>query len=641
MFNWLTQVFAVSKFSLQTLPQRKGAALSAVFGIAGVVAVLVGVLSIAQGIRLMVQNSGEPENAIVLRSGSDSEMMSGFGGRQTEIIADAPGIARYSGGAMASPELFVIINLPKRSTGTDANVPLRGVSPAAFEVRSNLEISQGRMFEWGLSELVVGVGASQEFSGLELGSSIEVGGEQWPVVGLFEAGGGLAEGEIWADAAVVQPAYRRGNSYQSVYAKLTSVEAFGEFKDSLTTDPRLNVKVAQATEFYSQQSTVLRGIIVGLGTLIAGLMGLGAIFGALNTMYTAVSARTREIATLRALGYRGRVGLPRVRWFPGRDDQLAKLQPDRIRLRRQRRAAQERDPLRGSDRAGRRFLSGDSGGTHAGSDGVAGGVGDLPRCLAPRRRRLLESLPMAAGSPAVREIPEGSAGPVERQRIVAVGRDGRILEQLEDLFNESAVDVQVVEDPQNALSLIATFPLELVLVEYPLPDGSLAEFIAEASKSATGDPKIVVLADESALTDLLEVVGDRCPVIGCGEPESFRARVAAHLRKWPERQRRLMVRMQVRVGEGGVDRLAQTENISESGVLIRTKERIPVGSEVDLELNLPEMASPVQLSGKVVRHAEAAGGGMQGMGIAFTRLANEAAERLNQYLERSLSHAPA
>ena len=303
MFNWFAQVFAVSKLSLQTLPERKGAALSAVFGIAGVVAVLVGVLSIAQGIRLMVQNSGEPENAIVLRSGSDSEMMSGLGGPQTEIVADAPGIARYAGGAMASPELFVIINLPKRSTGTDANVPLRGVSPAAFEVRSNLEITQGRMFEWGLSELVVGLAASGEFSGLELGSSIEVGGEQWPVVGIFEAGGGMAEGEIWADAAVVQPAYRRGNSYQSVYTKLTSVEAFSEFKDALTADPRLNVKVVQATEFYSDQSTVLRGIIIGLGSLIAGLMGLGAIFGALNTMYTAVSARTREIATLRALGF--------------------------------------------------------------------------------------------------------------------------------------------------------------------------------------------------------------------------------------------------------------------------------------------------------------------------------------------------
>lgn len=304
MLNWLIQVYAVTRFSLQSLPERKGAALSSVFGIAGVVAVLVGVLSIAQGIRLMVESSGAPDNAIVLRSGSDSEMMSGLGGSQTEIITDAPGIARNDAGPIASPELFVIINLPKRSTGTDANVPLRGVSAAAFDTRSSLTMVQGRRFTPGLSELVVGVGAAREFAGLDLGASLEVAGEQWPIVGLFEAGGGIAEGEIWADAAVVQGAYRRGNSYQSVYARLSSPGAFTEFKDALTTDPRLNVKVVRASEFYSEQSTVLRGIIVGLGSLIAGLMGLGAMFGALNTMYSAVAARSREIATLRALGFK-------------------------------------------------------------------------------------------------------------------------------------------------------------------------------------------------------------------------------------------------------------------------------------------------------------------------------------------------
>ncbi len=304
MLNWFLQVFAVTRYSLQSLPERKGTALTSVVGIAGVVAVLVGVLSIAQGIRHMVESSGDPTTAIVLRSGSDSEMMSGLGGPQAEIITDAPGIAGNDAGPIASPELFVIINLPKRSTGTDANVPLRGVSPAAFDARSNLHIVQGRRFTPGLSELVVGVGAAREFAGLDLGASLEVAGEQWPIVGLFEAGGGIAEGEIWADAAVVQGAYRRGNSYQSVYARLSSPGAFTEFKDALTTDPRLNVKVVRAADFYSEQSTVLRGIIVGLGSLIAGLMGLGAMFGALNTMYSAVAARSREIATLRALGFK-------------------------------------------------------------------------------------------------------------------------------------------------------------------------------------------------------------------------------------------------------------------------------------------------------------------------------------------------
>ncbi len=304
-FNWLSQVVSVTGFSLRTLPERKGSSAAAVFGIAGVVAVMVGVLSIASGIIQTMKNSAAPENAIVLRSGSDTEMMSGLSGDNAKLVAEAPGIARYAGGPIASSELFVIINLPKRSTGTDANVPLRGVVPAAFEVRDRFRLTAGRHFEWGLNEVIVGAGAVREFAGLELGGSLEVGQERWPIVGIFEAGGGIAESEIWCDAAVLQPAFRRGNSYQSVYAKLTARGAFPEFKDNLTTDPRLNVKVLHEDEYYSSQSAMLTNLITGLGTIIAVIMGLGALFGALNTMYTAVSARTREIATLRALGFNG------------------------------------------------------------------------------------------------------------------------------------------------------------------------------------------------------------------------------------------------------------------------------------------------------------------------------------------------
>ncbi|TNF71492.1 MAG: FtsX-like permease family protein [Acidobacteria bacterium] len=303
--NWFSQVVSVTGFGLRTLPERKGSSAAAVFGIAGVVAVMVGVLSIANGIIQTMKNSAAPENAIVLRSGSDTEMMSGLSGDNAKLVAEAPGIARYTDGPIASSELFVIINLPKRSTGTDANVPLRGVVPAAFEVRDRFRLTEGRRFEWGLNEVVVGAGAAREFAGLELGGSLEVGSERWPIVGIFEAGGGIAESEIWCDAAVLQPAYRRGNSYQSVYAKLTARGAFPEFKDSLTTDPRLNVKVLHEDEYYSSQSAMLTNLITGLGTIVALIMGLGAFFGALNTMYTAVSARTREIATLRALGFSG------------------------------------------------------------------------------------------------------------------------------------------------------------------------------------------------------------------------------------------------------------------------------------------------------------------------------------------------
>ncbi len=304
MFNWISQVISVIGFSIRSLPQRKGSSLAALLGIAGVVAVMVGVLSIAQGVLKTMQSSVGDSNAIVLRSGADSEMMSGLAGDETRIIAEAPGIARDANGAVASPELFVVINLPMRSTGTDANVPLRGVQAFAMSVRENFKMIEGRMFEWGLNEVIVGKGAGQQFAGLDVGSSIEVGQEKWPVVGVFEVNGGLSESEIWVDAAVLQPAYRRGNSYQAVYAKLDTRESFDEFKDSLTSDPRLNVKVMRESEYYDSQSTVVYNMITGLGTIIAVIMGLGAVFGALNTMYTAVSSRTREIATLRALGFR-------------------------------------------------------------------------------------------------------------------------------------------------------------------------------------------------------------------------------------------------------------------------------------------------------------------------------------------------
>jgi putative ABC transport system permease protein len=304
VFNWVTQIFAVTLFSMRSLPQRKGSSAAAMLGIAGVVAVMVGVLSIAQGVLKTMESSAGEKNAIVLRSGSDSEMMSGLGGDDTRIIAEAPGIARDEGSALASPELFVIINLPMRSTSTDANVPLRGVQAQALKVRESFKLVEGRMFEWGLNEVIVGTGAQKQFAGLDIGQSIEVGQDKWPIVGVFETDGGLAESEIWVDAAVLQPAYRRGNSFQSVYVKLNSRDAFDEFKDTLTSDPRLNVKPMREADYYASQSTVVYNMITGLGTLIAVIMGLGAVFGALNTMYTAVSGRTREIATLRALGFR-------------------------------------------------------------------------------------------------------------------------------------------------------------------------------------------------------------------------------------------------------------------------------------------------------------------------------------------------
>jgi putative ABC transport system permease protein len=303
MLNWLSQVASVTLFNLRTIPERKGAALATAVGIAGVVGVLVGVLSIAEGLRAAMTVTGAQDVVIVLRSGADTEMTSGLSREEVRLIADAPGIARTADGPLASAELFVIINLPKRSTGTDANVPLRGVERTAMQVRGDVRIIEGRTFGLGRNEVIVGAGAARAFAGLAVGEGIRVGQNQWQVVGVFAGGGGAAESEIWTDAAVLQPAYHRGDSFQAVYAKLTSPQALQDFKDALTTNPRLKVKALRQTEFLSEQSSVLTGFIENIGVTIAALMALGALFGALNTMYSAVAARTREIATLRALGF--------------------------------------------------------------------------------------------------------------------------------------------------------------------------------------------------------------------------------------------------------------------------------------------------------------------------------------------------
>jgi putative ABC transport system permease protein len=301
--NWMSQVASVTKLSLETILERRGSSAAAMFGIAGVVAVFVAVLSIAQGFRRAMIVSGDPGSALVMRSGSDTEMMSLILGTEARLIADAPGVARGDQGPLASTELFVVINLPKRSTGTDANVPLRGVSAGALAVHRAVRLVAGRLFEPGRNEVIVGVGAAHEFAGLDLGATLQVGRSAWTIVGRFSADGGLAESEIWTDAPVLQAAYHRGNSYQSVHARLTSPGAFPAFQAALQADPRLNVKAIRQTDYYAEQSRTVYQLITRLGTLVASLMAIGAIFGALNTMYTAVSTRTREIATLRALGF--------------------------------------------------------------------------------------------------------------------------------------------------------------------------------------------------------------------------------------------------------------------------------------------------------------------------------------------------
>jgi putative ABC transport system permease protein len=301
--NWFAQTIAVTGVTLRSIGQRLGASAAAVVGIAGVVIVFTSVLSIAEGFRVAMTEKGDPRRVIVLRSGADTEMTSGFGGDSARIIMDAPGIERSPEGPNASAELFVIVGHPLKRSGTDANVPLRGISPEALRVRPEVRIAEGRMLEPGTNEIVVGRAASRQFEGLDVGTTVRWGESAWRVVGIFEADGSVAESELWCDAKVLQPAYRRGNSYQSVLARLESEDAFQAFKDTLTADPRLNVTVVKEADYYAEQSRVLQGIIRTIGFGIAALMGLGAIFGAVNTMYSAVSSRTREIATFRALGF--------------------------------------------------------------------------------------------------------------------------------------------------------------------------------------------------------------------------------------------------------------------------------------------------------------------------------------------------
>jgi len=291
-------------YNFRSIRQRWTSTIVAVLGIAGTVGVFVAMLSLARGFQATLVASGSPDNALVMRAGSPSEMMGGVTLDSIRVIQDAPGIARDSNGPLVTQEVVGVVPIPLISTGTDANVQVRGVSPNVLDIRKFVKIGQGRMFNPGVSEIIVGKNASKSYAGLTLGNKIDMAGGHWEVVGVFDAGGSAFDSEIWCDSHVLNDILKRpSNIFQSVTVHLASTDSFKALKDSLTSDPRLNVDVTREVDYYAKQSTTMTKLIKILGGFVAAIMAVGAIFGALNTMYSAVSERGREIATMRALGF--------------------------------------------------------------------------------------------------------------------------------------------------------------------------------------------------------------------------------------------------------------------------------------------------------------------------------------------------
>src|SRR5512141_2285458 len=301
--SWWNQVTTVTAMNIRNLPSRLGTSLVAVVGIGGVVAVLVSLLSMGEGFRAALDLSGRDDVAMILRGGSGDELSSSFSRAECDVVASAPGILHDVRGAMASGEIYTIVDLPMRSTGTGANVPFRGVTMRGPQVRQGFAMVAGRIFESGRDEVIAGRGVFAQFGNIGLGQTVVWGSHAWKVVGVFEAGGSVSESEVWTDLPVLQGVYRRGNTVQVVRAQLTSAGALDTLKANLEKDRRVNVSVRSGKQFYAAQSRILIGLVKYVGTTIAILMGIGAVFAALNTMYSAVSSRTREIATLRALGF--------------------------------------------------------------------------------------------------------------------------------------------------------------------------------------------------------------------------------------------------------------------------------------------------------------------------------------------------
>jgi putative ABC transport system permease protein len=297
------QILAVTALSLRSVPQRLGTSAVTILGIAGVVVVFVGLLSMAQGFRRAMMTGGDPLTAIVLRSGASSETGSMLGPDTVRLVKDAPGIAHRDGESQASAEFVVVLRHARAGTDKPMNIALRGVEQPAFAIRDEIRILDGRTFQPGRYEVIVGRAAARQIGNLATGQSVQWGGSTWEIVGTFEGNGGNIESEVWCDINMLQQAFRRQNAFQTVYARLESPESLDVLRTGLASDPRLEVDIRRESDYYAEQSRSLTGLITTAGVFIAVLMGAGAILTAVSTMYASVVSRTREIGTLRAIGF--------------------------------------------------------------------------------------------------------------------------------------------------------------------------------------------------------------------------------------------------------------------------------------------------------------------------------------------------
>jgi putative ABC transport system permease protein len=294
-------------YNLLSAKERWTSSVVAVLGIAGTVGVFVAMLALARGFKATLVSSGQPVNAIVQRVGADTEMTSAVTAEELRVAEEAPQIARDASGPMVSPEVVVIAAVPMRdSPDGEANVQIRGVGPRVLAVREHVKIVEGRFLKPGLAEVVVGRGARDAYQGLDLGAQVRLGAGNWTIVGVFDAGGSAFDSEVWADATILNGFYQRPpNIFQAATVKLRSPDDLAAFESTLKGDPRARLQAVRETAYYEKQSVVVTTLITVLGTLVAAVMALGAVFGALNTMYSAVSERSREIAVLRAIGFGG------------------------------------------------------------------------------------------------------------------------------------------------------------------------------------------------------------------------------------------------------------------------------------------------------------------------------------------------